>query len=160
MDGLKKRVENSRNNWAEGLLLILRVYRTTCRVTTGATHFLLEYEAEFIIPLEITHLSSRVEAFKPEGNEEGMRLALDLIDEVRDEANAKIIEYRKRTSSYYNLRVKGRAFKEGDLFVRNIEASGVEQKGKLAPNCEGPYKAIINKKETCEGQVSPIIYYQ
>ena len=119
---------------------ILWAYRTTCKVTTGATPFLLAYGAEAVVPLEITHVSSRVEAFKPEANEEGMRLALDFIDEVRDEANAKIVEYQKRTSSYYNLRVKGRAFKEGDLVLRKIEASGVGQKGKLAPNWEGPYK--------------------
>ena len=63
-----------------------------------------------MFPSDITHLSSRVEAFEPGANEEGMRLALDLIDEVRNEANVKIVEYHKRTS--YNLRVKGRAFKE------------------------------------------------
>ena len=75
-----------------------------------ATPFLLAYGAETVVPLEITHVSIRVEAFEPEANEEGMRLSLDLINEVRNEANAKIVEYHKRTSSYYNLRVKGRAF--------------------------------------------------
>ena len=69
-----------------------------------------------------------------------MRLALDLIDEIRDEANAKIVEYQKRTSAYYNQRVKGRTFKEEDLVLRKVEASGVGHKGKLAPNWEGPYK--------------------
>ena len=67
-------------------------------------------------------------------------MALDLIDEVRDRANAKIIEYQKKASFYYNLRVKERFFREGDLVLRKIEASGVGQKGKLAPNWEGPYK--------------------
>ncbi|KAL8114828.1 hypothetical protein AgCh_021611 [Apium graveolens] len=71
---------------------------------------------------------------------EGQRLALDLIDEVRDEAHAKIVEYRKKASFYYNLRVKERFFKQGDLVLRKVEASGVGQKGKLAPNWEGPYK--------------------
>lgn len=35
--GLKKRVKRSRNNWVDEVLLILWAYRTTCRVTTGAT---------------------------------------------------------------------------------------------------------------------------
>ena len=96
LDGLKKRVKHSRNNWVEELLPILWVYRTTCKVTTGATPFLLAYGAETVVPVEITHMSSRVEAFKSEANiHEGMRLTLDLIDEVRDEANAKIVEYKK-----------------------------------------------------------------
>ena len=34
LDGLKKRVEHSRNNWLEELLPILWEYRTTCKVTT------------------------------------------------------------------------------------------------------------------------------
>ena len=158
----------------EKLLPILWVYRTTYKITTGATPFLLTYGAEVVIPLEITHVSSWVEAFKPEANEQGMRLALDLIDKVRDEANAKIVEYQKRTSSYYNLQVKGRAFKEEDLVPRKLEASGVGQKGKLALNWEGPYKVQgprgpgAYKLETLEGVEVPRtwhaqnlkIYYQ
>ena len=34
LDGLKKRVELSRNTWVDELLLILWAYRTTCKVTT------------------------------------------------------------------------------------------------------------------------------
>lgn len=86
------------------------------------------------------HVSSRVKAFELETNEEGMRLVLDLIDKVRVEAYAKIVEFHKQTSFYYNLRFKIRAFKEGDLVLRRVEASCVGQKGKLAPNWERPYK--------------------
>ncbi|KAL8088405.1 hypothetical protein AgCh_038254 [Apium graveolens] len=82
----------------------------------------------------------KIQAFNAEDNEEGQRLALDLIDEVRDEAHAKIVEYQKKAWFYYNLRVKERFFKQGDLVLRKVEASGVGQKGKLAPNWEGPYK--------------------
>ena len=59
------------------------------------TPFLLAYKVEAIVPLEITHISTRVEAFEPEANEEGMRIALDLIDEVKNEANTKIVGYQK-----------------------------------------------------------------
>ena len=118
----------------EELLPILWAYRTTCKVTTGPTPFLLAHGVEVVVPLEITHISSRVEAFDPEANEEGMRLALDLIIEVRDEANSKIVEYHKRTSSYYNLSVKEGTFKGGDLILRKVDASGVGKKGKLSQN--------------------------
>lgn len=95
LDGLKKRVERSRNTWVDELLHILWVYHTTCKVTTRDTHFLLTYGAIAIVSLEITHLSPRIKTFEPETNEEDMRLALDLIDEVRDEENTKNVEYHK-----------------------------------------------------------------
>jgi Integrase core domain/Integrase zinc binding domain len=140
LDGLKKRVERSRNTWVDELLPVLWAYRTTCKTTTGETPFMLAYGAEAVVPVEIMHASPRTKAFEPETNEEGMRLALDLIDEVRDEANAKNVEHQKKASFYYNLRVKERFFRQGDLVLRKIEASGVGQTGKLAPNWEGPYR--------------------
>ena len=89
LDGLKKRVERSRNTWVDELLPILWAYRTTCKVTTQATPFLLAYGAEAIVPIEISHTSPRITVFELEANEEGMKLALDLIDEVRDKASRK-----------------------------------------------------------------------
>ncbi|KAL8134606.1 hypothetical protein AgCh_009579 [Apium graveolens] len=111
LDGLKKRIEKSRNNWVNEILPILWAYSTTCRVTTGVTPFMLAYGAEAVVPVEISHSSPRIQAFNAEENEEGQRLALDLIDEGRDEAHAKIVEYQKNASFYYNLRVKERFFK-------------------------------------------------
>ncbi|XP_074352996.1 uncharacterized protein LOC141692154 [Apium graveolens] len=94
LDGIKKKVERSRNTWADELLHILWAYRTTYKVTTEATPFMMAYGAEAVVPLKITHGSPRIEAYEPETIKEGMRLALDLIDEVRDEANAHNAEHR------------------------------------------------------------------
>ncbi|XP_074377405.1 uncharacterized protein LOC141718936 [Apium graveolens] len=94
LDGLKKKVEHSRNTWADELLHIIWAYRTTCKVATEATPFMMAYKTEAVVPLEITHGSPRVEAYEPETNEEGMRLTLDLIDEVRYEANACNTEHQ------------------------------------------------------------------
>ncbi|XP_074377934.1 uncharacterized protein LOC141719452 [Apium graveolens] len=138
LDGLKKRVERSRNTWVDELLPIIWAYRITYKVTTEATPFKLAYGAEEVVPLEITHGSPRIEAYEPETNEEGMRLTL--IDEVRDEFNAHNTEHQRRASLYYNRWVKERSFQQGDLVLRKIEASGVGERGKLAPNWEGPYK--------------------
>lgn len=44
----------------------------------------------------ITHTSSRIKVDELETNEEDMRLALNLIDEVRDGANSMIVEYQKK----------------------------------------------------------------
>ncbi|XP_074358152.1 uncharacterized protein LOC141697591 [Apium graveolens] len=112
LDGLKKRVEHSRNTWVDALLPILWAYLTTCKVMTEATPFMLAYGAKAVVPLEITHESPRVEAYEPETNEKGMRLALDLIDEVSDEANTRNAAHQRRAFVYYNRRVKERFFQQ------------------------------------------------
>ena len=56
---------------------------------------MLVYGAEVVVPVEIIHTIPRVEAFDQESNEEGMRLALDLIDEIRDESKATIVKHQK-----------------------------------------------------------------
>ncbi|XP_074346976.1 uncharacterized protein LOC141685789 [Apium graveolens] len=94
LDGLKKRVEHSRNTWEDELLPILWAYRTTYKVITEATTFMLAYVVKYMVHLEITHGSPRVKAYGPETNKEGMRLALDLINELRDEANARNAEHQ------------------------------------------------------------------
>ncbi|XP_074324061.1 uncharacterized protein LOC141660983 [Apium graveolens] len=94
LDELKKRVERSKNTWPDELLPILWAYRTTFKVTTKATTFMLAYRSEVLVPIKNTHGSPRIEAYEPETNEEGMRLTFDLIDEVRDEANARNIEHQ------------------------------------------------------------------
>ncbi|XP_074347060.1 uncharacterized protein LOC141685883 [Apium graveolens] len=101
---------------------------------------MLAYGLEAVVPLEITHGSPKIEDYESETNEEGMRLALDSIDEVRDEANVRNTEHQRRASLYFNRRVKQRFFYQGDLILRKIEASRVEEKEKLTPNWERPYK--------------------
>ncbi|XP_074336008.1 uncharacterized protein LOC141673174 [Apium graveolens] len=73
LDGLKKSIERSRNTWAYELMPILWAYRTTCKVTTEDTPFMVAYGTEVVVPLEITHGSLRIKAYEPETNEEGIR---------------------------------------------------------------------------------------
>ncbi|XP_074327715.1 uncharacterized protein LOC141665630 [Apium graveolens] len=144
-----------------GLGLARAMRAKNLKVSTKATPFMLDYGAEAVVPLEITHGSPRIEAYEPGTNEEGMRLVLDLIDEVRDEANARNAEHQRRTSIYYNRRVKERFFQQGDLVLRKIEAPRVRERGKLVPNWEGPYKVRktlergSNKLETLNGNKVP-----
>lgn len=46
--------------------------------------------------MKISHSSLRVEATETEANEEGQRLALDIIDEVRDKAHARVVEIKRK----------------------------------------------------------------
>ncbi|XP_074336945.1 uncharacterized protein LOC141674119 [Apium graveolens] len=79
LNGLNKRIEKSRNNWVDEILQIHWAYRSTCRVTTGATPFMLAYGVEAVVSVDS---SPRIQAYNAKENEEGQRLALDLIDEV------------------------------------------------------------------------------
>ncbi|XP_074323059.1 uncharacterized protein LOC141660004 [Apium graveolens] len=71
LDGLKKRIDKLRNNCVDKILPILWAYRTTCRVTTGETPFMLKYGAEEVVPVEISHSSPRIQTYNAEENEEG-----------------------------------------------------------------------------------------
>lgn len=61
---------------------------------------MLRYGAVAVVLVEIMHSFLRARASESELNEEGIRLALDLIDEVRDETNARNLEHQNRISSY------------------------------------------------------------
>ena len=48
--------------------------------------------------------------------------------------------YRQKVARYYNVRVKNKAFRVGDLVLRRAAVSQPQDRGKLAPNWEGPYE--------------------
>ena len=56
------------------------------RTPTGETPFKLAYESEAVIPTEVHMASHRVKGYEVEENEIQLRLNLDLIDEVRTDA--------------------------------------------------------------------------
>ena len=57
VNGLKRRLESAKGNWAEELPNFLWAYRTTQR-STGETPFSLTYEAEAVIPAEVNLCST------------------------------------------------------------------------------------------------------
>ena len=74
----------------------LWAYKTTVRTPTGETPFKLAYGSEAVIPAEVHMANHRVTMYQDKDNEEQLRLNLDLIDEVRTDAE-------KRTARYKNL---------------------------------------------------------
>ena len=72
MNGLKRRLEGAKGNWAEEVLNVLWACRTTLRRSTGETPFSMTYGAEAVsklIPIEISLLSMRVEDFTRSDND-------------------------------------------------------------------------------------------
>ena len=66
------------------------------KTPTGETPFKLAYGSEAVIPAKVHMANHRVMLYQDKDNEEQLRLNLDLIDEVRTNAE-------QRTARYKNL---------------------------------------------------------
>ena len=94
LHGLKTRLNEAKGLWVEELNSILWAYRTTPRVPTGESPFSLAYGTEAMIPLEIRLPSTRVEQYREPDNSECRRVDLDLLLELRREAQLRMASYR------------------------------------------------------------------
>nr|GEX41255.1 reverse transcriptase domain-containing protein [Tanacetum cinerariifolium] len=77
-----------------------------------------------------------------DGNEEELRLNLDLLTKRREAAAIREKRYKMKIEQYYNKRVCPMSFKVGEYVYQNNEASRVENLGKLGPKWEGPYLVV------------------
>jgi hypothetical protein len=140
---IKTRLEGAKGLWPEELPNILWAYRTTARTPTGETPFRLTYGTEAVIPVEIGLTTWRTNHYDEVTNDDQLRSNLDLVDEVRDQAEARTKVYQQRMARYYDRRVKHREFKVGDLVLRKVTlATKDPTQGKLGPTWEGPYRVV------------------
>ena len=79
--------------WPEELPSVLWAYRTTTRTLIGKTPFNLTYGTEAVIPVEIGLTSIRKEFFDEHNNNDQLKLNLDCLDEVKDQASQKMAKY-------------------------------------------------------------------
>lgn len=103
----------------------------------------MTFGTEAVVPVEIG-VSSIGKAWDDEQrNDEGLKLALDCLLEVRDDATQRMTLYHERMTRYYNQRVKLKRFNPGDMVLRKVsQATKDPNDGKLGPNWEGPYKVV------------------
>nr|GEY88075.1 reverse transcriptase domain-containing protein [Tanacetum cinerariifolium] len=115
----------------------------------------------FVIPAEIgmpTYYTASVDVVN---NDEELRLNLDLLEERRELAAVSEAKSKTKMMKYYNVRVRGMAFKPGDFVYRSNDASHAVASEKLGPKWEGPYEvteALGNgayKLRSTEGTVLP-----
>nr|GEX78515.1 retrovirus-related Pol polyprotein from transposon opus [Tanacetum cinerariifolium] len=69
-----------------------------------------------------------------DGNDEEMRLNLDLLTEIREASAIREARYIMKIERYYNKRVRTMSFKMGEYVYRKNKASRMENLGKLGPN--------------------------
>ena len=93
MNGLKKRLDDTKGKWVEELPHFLWTYRTTPRRLTKETHFSMTYGAGVVIPLETGFLMLRTSTFTSNGNDELLEKSLDLIEERRENAMVQLAYY-------------------------------------------------------------------
>ena len=141
VNGLKKRLDDAKGKWVEKLPHVLLTYRTTPRISTGETPFLMTYGAEAVIPLEIGFPTSRTSLFNPRGNDEQLTKSLDLVEEKRESAMIQLAYYQQKLKQGYDANVKLRHLTPGDLVLRKVVGTTKNLAwGKLGPNWEGPYR--------------------
>ncbi|XP_030936673.1 uncharacterized protein LOC115961917 [Quercus lobata] len=159
---IKTKLDEAKGVWPEELPSVLWAYRTTARTPTGETPFKLTYGTEAVIPVEVGVTSLRRGTFTEGPNDDELRLNLDCLDEVRDNASSRMTKYQRKMAEYYNKRVKLRRLDIGDLVLRKITAATKNPtQGKLGPTWEGPYRVIHYSRqgsyhlETMDGQKLP-----
>ena len=96
-----------------------------------------------MIPVEIGLTSPRMEFFDEHSNNDQLKLNLDCLDKVKDQASRRMAKYQRKMAKYYNQRVKLKKFHIGDLVLRKVTpATKDPAQGKLGPTWEGPYKVV------------------
>ena len=133
-------MEDLKGKWAEYLLEVLWAYRTKRKSATQEISFALAFGTKAVAPVEIGLKSPRIELASVEHNEEALRLNLDLLDEKREQVLKRTKDYQRKTTRYYDQKVKPRSYKPGDLVIKKLlPARKNPTHGKLGPNWEGPY---------------------
>ena len=123
------------------------------RTPTGETPFKLAYGSEVVIPAEVHMASHRVKEYQVEENEVQLRLNLDLIDEVRMDAEQRTARYKNLMARQYDAMVKPRHFNIGDLVLKRVTlATKNPAYGKLGPNWKD-----LTRLSTARGK-DPIIW--
>ena len=102
-------------DWAEKLLFALWGYRTSIRVSTGATPYSLVYGSKAVLPIEVEIQSLKVLVENKVLEEDWAKTRyeqLALIDEKRARAQYHVQGYQKRIARAFNKKVKSRNLKE------------------------------------------------
>ena len=128
-------MRGQRGVWQDELPGVLWAYKTTVRTPTGETPFKLAFGSEAVILAEVHMANHRVTMYQDKNNEKQLRLNLDLIDEVRTDAEHRTTRYKNLMARQYDAMVKPRRFNIGDLVLKKVSlATKNLAHGKLGPN--------------------------
>ena len=138
---IKTRLEGAKEVWPDELPGVLWAYRTTVRTPTGETPFKLAYGSEAVIPAKMHMANHRVMMYQEKDNTEQLCLNLDLIDEVRMDAERRTVKYKNLMARQYDAMVKPRRFNIGDLVLKKVSLATKDPS-------HGKFWALIGKDPT------------
>ena len=132
---LKAKLEDLKGKWVEYLLEVLWAHKTTRKSATQETSFALAFGTEAVALVEVRLKSLRIEFASAEHNKKVLRLNLDLLEEKREQVLKRIEDYHRKTTRYYDRRVKPRDYKPGDLVLKKLMPARKDPThGKLGPD--------------------------
>ncbi|XP_074342934.1 uncharacterized protein LOC141680669 [Apium graveolens] len=138
---LKIKLEDCKGDWPWELPKVLWSYNTTPRSTTGEKPFMLTYDYEAMVSVEVEYRSLHISKLRYEDSEVTQQIQLDLLEEVKIASQVKLAAYQQRVSRFYNRKVKVRPLKIGDLVLRRVlPNTKITSHGVFGANWEGPYK--------------------
>ncbi|XP_074353609.1 uncharacterized protein LOC141692614 [Apium graveolens] len=93
-----------------------------------------------MLSIEVGSPSRRAKNIDETANKEGLGTNIELIDEVWDQAVARMEKYKEKIKKHFIKKSRVKNFQVGDLVLRGTEASDPTNTEKLMPKWEGPYK--------------------
>ena len=83
---IKTQLKGAKKAWPNELPGVLWAYKTTVKTPTGETPFKMAFGTDVVIPVEVGMSSLKRVYYEERSNGEGLKLALDCLPEVRDDA--------------------------------------------------------------------------
>ncbi|XP_072062011.1 uncharacterized protein [Arachis hypogaea] len=117
LQGLKKKLEDSKGEWSELIPEVLWSYNTTEQSSTRKTPFRLVYGCDAMIPIEVSLQNTRTTNVSESDNIENRRTELDLVEENRDKSALHQLAAKRAITRKYNKRLKPMTFSEGDVVL-------------------------------------------
>ena len=76
-----------------------------------------------MILLDIGLSTIRTEHFDQQENDAQLRANLDLLISTKEQASVRVANYQQKVARYFNVWLKNKVFKIGDLILKKAEAS-------------------------------------
>ena len=106
------------------------------------------FGTEAVIPVEMGLSNLRRAHYDKISNNDELRLSLDCLSEVKDEASQRMTQYQQKMPMYHNQRVKLRRFNPDDMVLQKVsQATKNPTRGKLGPTWEGPRSSITQEEK-------------
>ncbi|RDX87303.1 hypothetical protein CR513_31246, partial [Mucuna pruriens] len=137
---LQRCLYKAKGLWVKHLPNILWAYHCSPQSSTRETPYQLMYGIDAMILVKIGKPSLRRNSFDPFENPLSLRVVLDLVEEIKEQACMRQAACKQRVARQYNSKVRPHDLDENDLrWQRTRDARKKKEDGKLAPNWEGPF---------------------